>query len=134
MGLRCIAQKGQKTQYDRHAQTVKFEPGDWVLVYMLAARSSRAFKLARPYRSRPYCVITSTDSNVEVHPVDQLNAKSICVALDHEGICPNEIPDVFCPRKTCPTVKNTGTAEDMVPQTELTDRPQPRNSCGMGMS
>ena len=74
-----------------------------MFVYMPAARSSRAYKLARSY-CRPYCVITS-DSTVEVHPVNQPNAKSIHVALDRDKIRPNEIPDVIWPRKTCPTVK-----------------------------
>ena len=40
-------------------------------------------------------IVITSDSTVEVHPVDQPNAKSIRVALDCDKICPNEIPDVI---------------------------------------
>lgn len=63
------AQKWQKAQHDRQARPVRFQPGDRVFVYMPAARSGKAHKLARPYHG-PYRVITALDSGLEVRPVD----------------------------------------------------------------
>lgn len=112
-----VAQKQQKTQNDRRARPSMFEPGDRAFMYMQAARSGKAYKLARSYHG-PYHVITSSESTVEVRPVDRPNASSIHVALDRIRVCIDEIPDVFWPRKTCPSTETTDTAKDMVPQTE----------------
>ena len=89
------AQKRLKNQYDKCARPARFKPGDRVFVYMPAARSGKAYKLARPHHG-PYCVVTCSDNTVEVRPVDQSKANSIHVALDCVRVCSEEIPDVFC--------------------------------------
>ena len=104
-----------------------------MFVYMPAAQSGKAYKLARPYHG-PYRVVTCSDNTVEVRPVDRPKANSIHVALDRVRVCPEEIPDVFWPRKTCPSTETTDTAEDMVPQTEWTGRLRSRPSRRTGTS
>ena len=54
--------------------------------YMPAATSGKAYKLAQSYHA-PYRVITTSDSTVEVCPVDRPNASSIHVALDCIRVC-----------------------------------------------
>ena len=72
--------------------------GERVFVYMPAAKSNTAYKLARPFHG-PYRVVHVVDNGVEVRPVDQPHATPTRVALNRVRRCPVEMPDVFWPRK-----------------------------------
>lgn len=86
-------QKSQKRQYDRKAKTPHFAVGERVFVYMPAAKSSKAYKFARPFHGL-YRIITMFETGVEVRPVDRPQAPTIRVAFNRVRRCPQEIADV----------------------------------------
>ena len=66
---------------ERHACPCAFQERERVLVFMPAARLGKAYKLCRPFHG-PYHVIGVHENGVEVKPVDQPRATTICVALN----------------------------------------------------
>ena len=88
------AQVQQKWQHDACAHSAMFVEGEHVFVYMPAAKSGTAYKLARPYNG-PYRVVQVVKNDVEVRPVDQPCAIPTRVALNRVGRCPAEMPDVY---------------------------------------
>ena len=56
------------------------------MVYMSSAVKGKAWKLARPFH-RPYRVLATTPTNLEVKPVDKPDAESIFVSLDRIRPC-----------------------------------------------
>ena len=68
-------------QHDVCARSATLVEGECVFVYMPAAKSGAAYKLARPNHG-PYCVARVVENRVEVWPVDQPHAIPIRVALN----------------------------------------------------
>ena len=64
------AQQHQKDVHDRRAGNPKYHVGERVFVYMPAAKSTKAYKFARPFHG-PYRVVAVYDTGLEVRPVDQ---------------------------------------------------------------
>ena len=91
------AQVQQKQHHDARARSATFVEGERVFVYMPAAKSGTAYKLARPFHG-PYRVVHVVDNGVEVRPVDRPHATLTRVALNCVRRCPAEMPDVFWPR------------------------------------
>ena len=73
---------------------------DWrtcVFVYMPAAKTGPAYKLARPYHG-PYHITATHDTGLEVTPVDRPQDTPIRVAFNRVRACPEEIGNDFYPR------------------------------------
>ena len=62
------AQKHQKTAHDRRARTPKYHVGDRLFVCMPSAKTTKAYKFARPFHG-PYRVVAVYDTGLEVRPV-----------------------------------------------------------------
>jgi hypothetical protein len=88
-----IAQKHQKTHYDKKTRETHLKVGDWVMVLMPSEAKGEKRKLARPFRG-PFRVLTVTPTNAEVRLVDDPKAAPIFVALDRVRICYPEQTDV----------------------------------------
>ena len=92
------AQSRQKKYHDRHAKPKQFTPGDRVFVYMPAAKSGQAWKLARPYHG-PFRIVKVMEGGVEVAPVNRPQDKSFRVSLQRVRPCPDEIGNEFYPSR-----------------------------------
>ena len=88
-----IAQKHQKTQYDKKTRDTNLKVGDRVMVLMPTEAKGEKRKLARPFHG-PFRVLTVTPTNAEVRVVDDPKAASIFVALDRVRLCYPEQADV----------------------------------------
>ena len=95
------AQDRQKSAHDQRARVPKYQVGERVFVYMPAAKSTRAYKFARPFHG-PYRVITVYETGLEVRPVNQPEKKPIRIAFNRVRRCPEEIPNTFWPSKSRP--------------------------------
>ena len=92
------AQRHQKQMYDRHAKDPPVKRGDRVFIYMPAADQGPSYKFARPFHG-PYRVVEKQPNTILARPVDQPQATPIRVSLSRVRMCPQQIPDVFWPRK-----------------------------------
>ena len=90
------AQKKQKRYYDQRSKKVLYSVGERVFVFMPSAKSTKAYKFARPFYG-PYRVIAVHDAGLEVRPVDRPHAPVIRVALNRVRRCPDEIGDTYWP-------------------------------------
>ena len=86
------AQRRQKKSYDRRSRDPLYQVGDRVFLYMPAAKTGTAHKLARPFHG-PYRVLEVTHSDVRVVPVDRPQDTPIFVAMARVRHCPPEIPE-----------------------------------------
>ena len=86
------AQQRQKKQHDSKAKDPKFAVGRRVLVYMPAAKSTKAHKFARPFEG-PYRIIAMYDNGADVCWVDHPSSPSIRVSLDRLRHCPSQLVD-----------------------------------------
>ena len=115
------AQEKQKQAYDRTAKDHHFRVGDRVMIHMPAATSGKSWKLARPYHG-PYRVLSVTPTNLEARLVDNVDAKSIFVAVNCARLCAADLADVTwtgakrkCQRRK--TVDNASTSQRSGPVT-----------------
>ena len=92
------AQNRQKLQHDRHAKDPQFQVGARVFVYMPAAKSGKAYKLARAFHG-PYRVVEVVENGLLVRPIDKPRDTPIRVALNRVRCCPKQIPDEFWPTR-----------------------------------
>ena len=92
------AQSRQKQQYDQNAAPREIAAGERVFVYMPAAKSGPAWKLARPFHG-PFRVTRAMEGSVEVVPIDRPQEQPIRVSLQRVRRCPIEIEDQFYPRR-----------------------------------
>lgn len=90
------AQKRQKTSYDRSARLPKFTVGDRVFLYMPAAKSTKAYKFAKPFRG-PYRIVKLYENGAELLPVEHPKATPIRVAMNRLRSCPVELMGVAEP-------------------------------------
>ena len=88
-----VAQKRQKTQYDKKTCDTNLKVGDRVMVLMPSEAKGEKRKLARPFHG-PFRVLTVTPTNAEVRLVDDPKAASIFVALDRVRLCYPEQADI----------------------------------------
>ena len=88
-----VAQRHQKTQYDKKTCDVNLKVGDRVMVLMPTELKGEKRKLARPFHG-PFRVLTVTPTNAEVRLVDDPKAAPIFVALDRVRLCYPEQGDV----------------------------------------
>ena len=103
------AQNKQKEYYDRHATPQNIAKGERVFVYMPAAKSGPAWKLARPYHG-PYRVVKAMEGGVEVVPVDRPQDIPIRVSAQRIRRCPAELNDQFYPRRAPSSVQQQAPA------------------------
>ena len=131
------AQRRQKKSYDRRSRDPLYQVGDRVFLYMLAAKTGTAHKLARPFHG-PYRVLEVTHSDVRVVPVDRPQDTLIFVAMARVRHCPPEIPEgeawppnekrrVPIQSKTIPSPDDTQKDEEPYPGI-WTQRLRPRRS------
>ena len=100
------AQQQQKKQHDKKARMPTFSVGDRVFVFMPAAKSGKAHKLARPYHG-PFRILKLHDNGAEVRPVDKPRDPPIRVSFDRLRVCPDEVPDESWPRSSKSTAVRT---------------------------
>ena len=86
------AQKSQKVQYDKRADTRPYSVGGRVIVYMPREDQGKKRKLALPYHG-PYRILDVRSNCVLVRPVDQLETEPILVSMDRVIRCSDELPD-----------------------------------------
>ena len=112
------AQDQQKSTHDRRARVSKYQFGERVFVYMPAAKSTRAYKFARPFHG-PYRVTTVYETGLEVRPVDQPQKKPIRIAFDRVRRCPEEVPNTFWPSKSKPSKAVDDDSNDQTTESEV---------------
>ena len=71
--------------------------GDRVSIFMPAAKSSKAHKLARPFHG-PFRIQKLHDNGVEIRPVDKSRDSPIRVSFDRLRVCPDEVSNEFWPK------------------------------------
>ena len=92
-------QQHQKEQYDQKMSLPRFEIGDRVFVYMLAAKSCKEYKFARPFHGLYCtCIVEQNETGVAVQPVDKPQVEPIWVAYNWIRCCAGSIPDLFWPK------------------------------------
>ena len=84
------AQCRQKRCHDQNAKEPKFSVGQRVFVFMPAAKSSKAYKFAKPFEG-PYRITALYNNGADVCLVDRPSAPSLRVALDRLRHCPRQI-------------------------------------------
>ena len=87
------AQKKQKDQYDKNAKEPAVKVGDRVMVHMPGSIKGNEWKLVRPFHG-PYRVLSTTQTNAEIHLVDQPQSESIFVSLSRIRPCYSEMSDI----------------------------------------
>lgn len=92
------AQARQKVHHACHPHPQAIREGERVFVNLPAACSGKLYKLCRQFHG-PYHIIRVHENGVEVRPVDQPRATTICVTLSCVWWCPKEVLDTFWPRK-----------------------------------
>ena len=117
------AQVQQKQHHDARARSATFVEGERVFVYMSAAKSGTAYKLARPFHG-PYRVVHVVNNGVEVRPVDQPHATPTHVVLNRVRRCPVEMPYVFWPRKDALPLSQDLTIDSKEPEPPVEPNPQ----------
>ena len=92
------AQRQQKAYNDRQSRPPRFNIGERVLVYMPAAKETKAYKFARPFHS-PYRIAEQSDIGVTVHPIDKPQTKPIRVTYNRIRHCCDSLPNKFWPTR-----------------------------------
>ena len=63
-------------------------------MYVLAAKSCKAYKFARPFHG-PYRIVEQNETGLAVRPVDQPQMEPIQVAYNRIRCCAGSILDLF---------------------------------------
>ena len=87
-------------------------------MFMPAAKSGKAYKLARPFHG-PYRVVCVVENGFEVRPVDQPHVTPIRVALNQICQCPDEMPNSFWPTRGV-------SAQSMGPSVSMREETEPQ--------
>ena len=83
-----------------------FFVGDRTFVFMPAAKTGKAHKLARPFHGL-FRILKRHDNGAEVQPVDKLRNAPIRVSFDCLRVCLDEVPSKFWLRSLKSTAART---------------------------
>lgn len=112
------AQKRQKAQYDRKADSRPYSVGGRVMVFMPHENQGKKRKLALPYHG-PYRILEVRSNCLLVRPVDRPEDEPILISMERAVCCSEELPDVswLGPRKKRTRKKKKANSESTAPTT-----------------